>query len=119
MPCRFSRVNGHANGRERAHWKLLRVFHEENPRFCGNAPRPPRSGHLAYRMLDTEDMRGDNVPQSMTRRFQTTRSREMANNTFDTSTEDRIRHRAYQLWEQDGSPEGHPDEYWDRAFRQI
>lgn len=43
----------------------------------------------------------------------------MANSTFDTTTEDRVRHRAYQLWEQDGAPEGHADEYWDRALRQI
>lgn len=30
----------------------------------------------------------------------------------------RIREKAYQLWETDGSPEGKADEYWHRA-RQI
>ena len=34
-------------------------------------------------------------------------------------SEERIRERAYHLWEQDGSPEGRADEYWDRASRQI
>ncbi|MFP3710017.1 DUF2934 domain-containing protein [Paraburkholderia sp. SIMBA_009] len=27
----------------------------------------------------------------------------------------RVRHRAYQLWEQAGAPDGHTDEYWHRA----
>lgn len=43
----------------------------------------------------------------------------MDTDSLDNATQDRIRHRAYQLWEQDGSPEGHADEYWDRALRQI
>jgi DUF2934 family protein len=34
-------------------------------------------------------------------------------------SEARIRERAYHLWEQDGSPEGRADEYWDKARRQI
>jgi hypothetical protein len=34
-------------------------------------------------------------------------------------SETRIRERAYHLWEQDGSPEGRADEYWDKASRQI
>jgi hypothetical protein len=34
-------------------------------------------------------------------------------------SEERIRERAYHLWEQDGAPEGHADEYWDKARRQV
>ena len=30
----------------------------------------------------------------------------------DMSVEERVRERAYQLWERDGSPEGRADEYW-------
>jgi hypothetical protein len=30
--------------------------------------------------------------------------------------EQSIRERAYLLWEQEGSPEGHADEYWHRAL---
>ncbi|MFC0399186.1 DUF2934 domain-containing protein [Paraburkholderia rhizosphaerae] len=37
----------------------------------------------------------------------------------DEDSELRIRERAYHLWEQDGSPEGRADEYWDKARRQI
>ncbi|CAD6552893.1 hypothetical protein LMG27952_05342 [Paraburkholderia hiiakae] len=33
--------------------------------------------------------------------------------------EERIRRRAYQLWEDDGAPEGRADEYWSRAEKQI
>jgi len=33
--------------------------------------------------------------------------------------EERIRQRAYQLWEADGSPEGRADEYWHEAAAQI
>lgn len=33
--------------------------------------------------------------------------------------EERIRQRAYRLWEQEGSPEGQADEYWTRAEAQI
>ena len=29
--------------------------------------------------------------------------------------EQRIRERAYQLWDQDGRPEGRAEEYWHRA----
>jgi hypothetical protein len=32
--------------------------------------------------------------------------------------EQAVRERAYQLWEQDGCPEGRADEYWHRAFDQ-
>lgn len=37
----------------------------------------------------------------------------------DDLSEQNIRERAYQLWEQDGSPEGQADEYWDKARRQV
>jgi hypothetical protein len=33
--------------------------------------------------------------------------------------EERIRQRAYRLWQEDGSPEGRADDYWYRAARQI
>lgn len=33
--------------------------------------------------------------------------------------EDRIRERAYRLWEQDGRPEGKADDYWTRARHLI
>ena len=33
--------------------------------------------------------------------------------------EERIRHRAYLLWEAEGSPEGRQDEYWHRARELI
>ncbi len=33
--------------------------------------------------------------------------------------EDRIRERAYRLWQDDGSPEGRADEYWGRAEAQV
>jgi Protein of unknown function (DUF2934) len=33
--------------------------------------------------------------------------------------ENRIRERAYQLWEADGCPEGHRPEYWERAEAEI
>jgi Protein of unknown function (DUF2934) len=31
----------------------------------------------------------------------------------------RIRKRAYQLWEEDGAPEGRAEEYWHRARELI
>jgi hypothetical protein len=31
----------------------------------------------------------------------------------------KIRERAYQLWESEGSPEGRADEYWHRAQELI
>ena len=37
----------------------------------------------------------------------------------EPTVEDRIRKRAYELWESDGSPEGRPDDYWLRAQAQI
>ena len=33
--------------------------------------------------------------------------------------EQRIRERAYALWQSDGSPDGRADEYWDLARRQL
>jgi hypothetical protein len=33
----------------------------------------------------------------------------------DAATEQRIRKRAYHLWQQDGCPEGRDLEYWERA----
>jgi hypothetical protein len=38
---------------------------------------------------------------------------------MDQQREDRIRQRAYRLWQDDGSPEGRADEYWGRAEAQI
>ncbi|MDR6392065.1 DUF2934 domain-containing protein [Paraburkholderia phenoliruptrix] len=37
----------------------------------------------------------------------------------EPTVEDRIRKRAYELWESDGSPEGRADDYWVRAEAQI
>lgn len=33
--------------------------------------------------------------------------------------ETRVRERAFALWEEDGSPEGRAEEYWERARRLI
>jgi hypothetical protein len=33
--------------------------------------------------------------------------------------EQRIRERAYQLWQEDGAPEGRADEYWHRAQKLL
>jgi hypothetical protein len=33
--------------------------------------------------------------------------------------EEQIRKRAYELWEEDGSPEGRADEYWEKARASI
>jgi DUF2934 family protein len=35
------------------------------------------------------------------------------------SREQKIRQRAYELWEEDGRPSGRADEYWHRAEREI
>lgn len=37
----------------------------------------------------------------------------------DAEREERIRKRAYQLWEEDGGPEGRAEEYWHRARQLI
>ena len=34
-------------------------------------------------------------------------------------TEEQIRKRAYELWEQAGKPEGREDELWDQAQREL
>ena len=33
--------------------------------------------------------------------------------------EDRIRRRAYEMWEEHGRPEGRDQEYWEQARREI
>ena len=33
--------------------------------------------------------------------------------------EDRIRERAHELWQQEGAPDGKPDDHWYRAEREI
>ena len=33
--------------------------------------------------------------------------------------EDRIRNRAYELWQRDGAPDGKPDDHWYQAEREI
>ena len=32
---------------------------------------------------------------------------------------ERIRQRAYELWQQEGQPEGKQQEHWDQAVREI
>jgi hypothetical protein len=34
-------------------------------------------------------------------------------------TEEQIRTLAFYLWEQDGSPDGRADEYWEKARQQL
>ncbi len=34
-------------------------------------------------------------------------------------TDERVRVRAYELWEKDGRPHGRNEEYWSEALRQI
>ena len=45
----------------------------------------------------------------------------MADNPLkpDPAREQRIRERAYHLWEQDGRPHGRDEEYWERARELI
>ncbi|MGF6919158.1 DUF2934 domain-containing protein [Paraburkholderia sp. 40] len=38
---------------------------------------------------------------------------------MDKELEARIRTRAYQIWENDPSPEGKADDHWEEARRQI
>jgi hypothetical protein len=33
----------------------------------------------------------------------------------NSKEEDRIRRRAYELWEREGSPDGHAEEFWEQA----
>ena len=37
----------------------------------------------------------------------------------DEGHEERVRRRAYELWEQDGSPHGKHDDYWLRAEAEL
>jgi hypothetical protein len=37
----------------------------------------------------------------------------------EIAIEDRVRERAYALWEKDGRPEGRSDEYWQRARSEV
>ncbi|WP_109480502.1 DUF2934 domain-containing protein [Paraburkholderia sp. C35] len=43
----------------------------------------------------------------------------MADVSSEREIDERIRERAYHLWECDGDPKKHADEYWDTARRQI
>jgi hypothetical protein len=36
-----------------------------------------------------------------------------------SSTEEKIRTRAYYLWEQATDPKGNPDEYWEQARAEV
>ncbi len=36
-----------------------------------------------------------------------------------TDREDKIRQRAYNIWEQEGYPHGHADDHWHRAAREV
>lgn len=38
---------------------------------------------------------------------------------MDTDREDRIRARAYEIWESEGKPAGREDEHWERARREV
>src|SRR5579871_3950120 len=42
----------------------------------------------------------------------------MSDNPLDPSPDfmQRVRERAYLMWEREGSPEGRADEYWERAW---
>ena len=37
----------------------------------------------------------------------------------EKTIEDRVRERAYALWERDGRPEGRSDEYWQLARSEV
>ncbi|MGC2777141.1 MAG: DUF2934 domain-containing protein [Bradyrhizobium sp.] len=39
--------------------------------------------------------------------------------TSEIGLQERIRQRAHALWEQSGRPDGHEDEFWHRAEREI
>jgi len=38
---------------------------------------------------------------------------------MDQNREERIRHRAHQLWEEAGRPDGREAEHWERASREV
>jgi hypothetical protein len=39
--------------------------------------------------------------------------------TMEKSTKEQIIHRAYELWEQNGKPEGRDDEFYHQAEREL
>src|ERR1019366_9027810 len=39
--------------------------------------------------------------------------------TMDKPTEDQIRQRAHELWEQSHRPDGRDDEFWNQAEREL
>ena len=43
----------------------------------------------------------------------------MTEHSDERSIDERIRQRAYHLWERDVDPKKHADEYWDTARQQI
>ncbi|CDY74766.1 hypothetical protein BGLT_03708 [Caballeronia glathei] len=43
----------------------------------------------------------------------------MENTSLDTSTDEQIRRKAYELWEEAGSPEGRADEFWEEARASV
>jgi hypothetical protein len=38
---------------------------------------------------------------------------------MDPNREEKIRHRAHQMWEEDGRPDGREAEHWERARREV
>ena len=38
---------------------------------------------------------------------------------MDSDKEEKIRRRAYEIWEAEGKPEGREQEHWERAAREI
>ena len=38
---------------------------------------------------------------------------------MDEGWEKKVRERAYAVWEQQGRPEGHAEQFWDMAERQL
>jgi hypothetical protein len=43
----------------------------------------------------------------------------MEDTSLDTSTDEQIRRKAYELWEEAGSPEGRADEFWEEARASV
>ena len=37
----------------------------------------------------------------------------------DQKEQDRIRRRAYEIWERDGSPDGRAEEFWQQAISSL
>ncbi|SAK43230.1 hypothetical protein AWB80_00563 [Caballeronia pedi] len=37
----------------------------------------------------------------------------------DQKEQDRIRRRAYEMWEREGSPEGRAEEFWQKAISSL